>query len=145
MTIERNDSNLQDQKLNVKVKLALFWVALMFLFVYNDILSMYQPGHVSDLVEGHIEGVIFTPSMLIGAALLMALPSFMILFSLVLKASWSRIANIGVGIFQIVVLIGTQFIGDSETWTYWRLNELFELVFMVLIIRTAWEWPRVES
>ena len=37
MKTKMNASILEDRKVNVKVKLALLWVALMFLYVYNDI------------------------------------------------------------------------------------------------------------
>ena len=131
----------EDRKVNVKVKLALLWVALMFLYIYNDIFSIYQPGHVADLFEGHMEGVQFTQTLLFGAALLMAFPSLMVLLSLVLKAKFNRLVNIMVGIFHILVLIGTQFVGEGETWFYWRLYELLEAIVLVLIIRTAWKWP----
>lgn len=134
----------EDSRVNVKVKLALLWVALMFLYIYNDIFSMYQPGHVADLVEGHVEGVHFTQQLLLGAAMLMALPSFMVLLSLILKARANRLLNIIAGAFHILVLIGTQFVGEGETWFYWRFNELLEAVFLVLIIITAWKWPAGE-
>ena len=136
---------LEDRKVNVKVKLALLWVALMFLYIYNDILSMYQPGHVAELFEGYLEGVQFTQKLLFGAAVLMAFPSFMVLLSLILKAKVNRLVNIIVGIFQILVLLGTQFVGEGETWYYWRFNELLEALFLVLIIWTAWKWPTSES
>jgi len=136
---------LVDKKVNVKAKLALLWVALMFLYIYNDIFSMYQPGHVADLFEGHLEGVQFTQTLLIGAAVLMALPSLMVLLSLVLKAKVNRIVNIVAGIFHILILIGTQFVGESDSWFYWRFNELMEALFLVLIIWIAWKWPKVEA
>lgn len=136
---------LEDKSVNVKVKLALLWVALMFLYIYNDIFSMYQPGHVADLVEGHVEGVQFTPALLLGAALLMAIPSFMILLSLILKAGVNRLVNLIAAAFQILVLIGTQFVGEGETWLYWRFNELLEAIFLVIIIITAWKWPARET
>ena len=136
---------LADTKVNTKVKLALLWVALMFLYIYNDIFSLYQPGHVAELVEGQLEGVQFTPTLLLGAAALMALPSFMVLMSLILKARANRLVNIIAGIFHILVLVGTQFVGESETWLYWRFNELLEAVFLVIIIWTAWKWPTVQS
>ena len=145
MKTKNNTIVLEDRKVNVKAKLALLWVALMFLYIYNDIFSLYQPGHVADLVEGELEGVQFTQTLLFGAAILMALPSFMVLLSLTLKARANRLVNIIIGIFQVLVLIGTQFVGEGETWYYWRLNELFEAVFMVLIIWTAWKWPAAES
>ena len=116
MDTQKTSTALEDRQVNVKVRLALFWVALMFFYIYNDILSFYQPGHVAQLVEGHLEGVQFTQTVLIGAALLMALPSFMILLSLTLKARANRLANITVGAFQLLVLLGTQFVGGGETW-----------------------------
>lgn len=136
---------LEDRKINVKAKLALLWVALMFFYIYNDVFSFFQPGHVADLSDGNLEGVEFTQTVLFGAAVLMALPSFMILLSLTLKARVNRLVNIVVGVFHILVLAGTQFIGDGEIWFYWRFYELLELLFLVFIIWTAWKWPVTES
>ncbi len=135
----------EDRKVNVKVRLALLWVALMFLYVYNDIFSMYQPGHIADLFEGHLEGVQFTQALLFGAAVLMAFPGLMVLLSLILKARANRTVNIFAGIFHILVLLGTQFVGEGETWFYWRFYELLEAIFLVVIIVSAWNWPASES
>ena len=136
---------LDDRKVNVKAKLALLWVALMFLYIYNDIFSFFQPGHIADLAEGTLEGVQFTQTLLFGAAVLMAFPSFMVLLSLTLKARVNRLVNIVVGILHIFVLLGTQFVGEGETWFYWRFYELLEALFLVLIILSAWKWPVIES
>ena len=127
--------------MNVKAKLALLWVALMFFYIYNDLFSLFQPGHVAQLVDGELEGVQFTPTLLFGAAVLMALPSFMVLLSLMLKARVNRLVNIIVGAFHVLVLVGTQFVGEGQTWSYYVLNELLEALFLVLIIWTAWKWP----
>jgi hypothetical protein len=143
--LQETTSTLEDRKVNVKVKLALLWAALMFFYIYNDILSLFQPGHVADLVEGQLEGVQFTQSVLIGAALLMALPSLMIILSLTLRAGLNRWVNIVAGIFHLLVLVGTQFVGESEVWIYWRFYELLEALIIVLIIWTAWKWPTVDS
>ena len=136
---------LEDKKVNVKAKLALLWVALMFFYVYNDLFSLFQPGHVAELVEGQLEGVQFTQTLLFGAAVLMAFPSLMVLLSLTLKARANRLVNIVVGILHVLVLLGTQFVGEGETWFYWRFYELLEALFLALIIRTAWNWPAAES
>jgi len=145
MNTEQTASMLEDRKVNVKAKLALLWVALMFFYIYNDLFSIWQPGHVAQLVEGQLEGVQFTQTLLFGAAMLMAFPSIMILLSLTLKANVNRWVNIIVGIFHILVLAGTQLVGESEVWFYWRFYELLELLFLVLIIWTAWNWPTTDS
>lgn len=145
MNTKQTAGMLEDRKVNVKAKLAFLWVALMFLYIYNDLFSMYQPGHVADLVEGHLEGVKFTQTMLISAAVLMSFPSIMVLLSLILKAKANRLVNIIVGIFHIFVLLGTQFVGDGGVWYYWRFNEVLQTAFLVYIIWTAWMWPKIES
>ena len=145
MRAKKTAGMLEDRKVNVKVILALLWVALMFFYIYNDMFSMYQPGHIADLVEGHLEGLFFTQTLLFGAAVLMALPIFMVLLSLTLKARANRLVNIVAGIFHILVLVGTQFVGEGGTWLYWRLYEVLECLFLVLIIWTAWKWPTSES
>ena len=132
---------LEDRRVNVKARLALLWIALMFFYIYNDIFSIYQPGHVAQLVDGHVDGVQFTQTLLFGAAVLMAFPSFMVFLSLTLKARANRLVNIIVGVFHVVVLIGTQFVGESETWFYWRLYEMLEALLLALIVWTAWQWP----
>jgi hypothetical protein len=134
---------LEDVKVNVKVKLALLWVALMFFYIYNDVFSLWQPGHVAELVGGHIGGIQFTQELLFGAAILMALPSFMVLLSLTLPAKPNRLANIVVGIFHIVILVGTLLV-PGDLWAYYALYMIFEVAFLVLIIWHAWKWPTQE-
>ena len=145
MNTQETTTMLEDRKVNVKAKLALLWVALMFFYIYNDLFSLYQPGHVAELVEGYLEGVQFTQTLLFGAAVLMAFPSFMVLLSLTLKARANRLVNIIVGILHVLVLLGTQFVGEGETWFYWRFYELLEVLFLGLIIWTAWKWPTTET
>ena len=142
MNPRENTTTLEDKQVPVKVKLALLWVALMFFYIYNDIFSLYQPGHVAQLVEGQLGGVQFTQTMLVGVAVLMAFPSFMVLLSLTLGARANRLVNIIVGIFHALVLVGTQFVGGGEKWFYYGLYELLEAVFIALIIWTAWKWRK---
>jgi len=145
MNTNNNTSVFENKKVNVKIKLALFWVALFFFYIYNDIFSLYQLGHVANLLEGHLEGLHFTQSILFSAGILMSIPSFMILLSLTLNARVNRIVNIVIGIFNILILFGTQFVGDSETWYYWNIIKIwvikiaeicfFQIVIINLIIR----------
>ena len=132
--------DLEDIKINVKVKLALFWVALMFFYLYNDLLSFFKPGTVEELVGGSLEGIVFTQELLFGAALLMALPSIMIFLSLTLKAKLNRMVNIIVGIFHMVVLVGTMLV-PGDLWVFYATYMVFEAVFIILIVWHAWKWP----
>jgi len=133
--------NLEDRQAGTGTKLALFWTALMFFYIYNDIFSMFQPGHVAELADGTLGGIQFTQPVLVAAALLMSLPGLMVILSLLLKANANRIVNIVFGIFHILVLIATQFMGETASWVYWRLYEIIEVVILVLITVTAFRWP----
>ncbi len=132
--------DLEDIKINVKIKLALFWVALMFFYLYNDLFSFFKPGTVEELVGGSLEGIVFTQELLFGAALLMALPSIMIFLSLTLKAKLNRMVNIIVGIFHMVVLVGTLMV-PGDLWVFYATYMVFEAVFIILIVWHAWKWP----
>ena len=131
-------------KVNVKIKLALFWVALMFFYLYNDLFSFFKPGTVEELVGGSLEGIVFTQELLFGAALLMALPSIMIFLSLTLKAKMNRMVNIIVGIFHMIVLVGTLLV-PGDLWVYYATYMVFEAVFIILIVGHAWKWPKQEG
>jgi len=133
-------NSLVDIEINVKVKLALFWVALMFFYLYNDLFSFFKPGTVEELVGGSLEGIVFTQELLFGAALLMALPSIMIFLSLTLKAKLNRMVNIIVGIFHMVVLVGTMLV-PGDLWVFYATYMVFEAVFIILIVWHAWKWP----
>jgi hypothetical protein len=136
-------NSLVDIEINVKIKLALFWVALMFFYLYNDLFSFFKPGTVEELVGGSLEGIVFTQELLFGAALLMALPSIMIFLSLTLKAKLNRMVNIIVGIFHMVVLVGTLMV-PGDLWVFYATYMVFEAVFIVLIVWHAWKWPTQE-
>jgi len=51
-TIRKAGTLLEDLDVNVKIKLAGLWVALMFFYLYRDVLGFMEPGHVEDLLAG---------------------------------------------------------------------------------------------
>jgi hypothetical protein len=134
----------EDVKVNVKITLSLLWIALLFFYVYNDILTILQPGSVAQLVSGELEGVQFTQIVMLGAAIIMSIPSIMIVLSMSLSAKTNRSTNLGVGIFHAVLLVGALF-GPGELWAYYAYNMVAEGVIIALIVWTAWKWPRMED
>jgi hypothetical protein len=135
---------LEDVKVNVKIRLSAFWVALMFFYLYNDVISFYRQDIAEGILSGEMEGIQITQTFLFGAAILMAIPSFMVVLSLALPARVNRWTNIIVGIFHAVVLLATQLV-PGETWAHYRLYEILEAVFIALIVWTAWRWPKQEA
>jgi hypothetical protein len=134
---------LEDVKINVKIKLSALWIALMFFYLYRDVLGFYAPGHLEALIAGEVAGIQITQVFLLGSAVLMAIPSAMVFLSLVLKARANRWVNIILGIVHIGLLAGTSFIGEVSP--LYLFYVIVEFVLMVLIVWHAWKWPKQEA
>jgi len=128
----------EDVKVNVKIKLSALWVALMFFYLYNDVFGSFRQDQVEKVLSGEIT---LNQVSLFGAAILMAIPIFMIFLSLALPAKVNRWVNIIVGIVYVVVLVLVNLI-PAETWAYYAFYEILEAVFIVLIVWHAWKWPK---
>jgi hypothetical protein len=138
---------LEDVKINVKIKLSALWVALMFFYIYADILAYYTPGHIEAVMSGRVVGIEINQLFLLGAAALMAIPTVMVFLSLTLTAKANRWANIILGIFHAGVLLVTTFIpGDNgESYVHYLFYLIIEAVFIVLIVWQAWKWPEEQA
>lgn len=134
---------LENVKIDVKAKLSALWVALMFFYIYADILLFYRQGHVEGLIAGETGGMKITPAFVLGSAVVMAIPSVMVFLSLALKATVNRWANIGVGVVYVVVLGATLLIGKTTADSL--LYAVVEAVLIALIVWHAWKWPKEEG
>ena len=134
---------LEDVKINVKIKLSALWIALMFFYTYADILGFYAPGNIEELISGEIAGIKMTQDVLLGSALLMGIPSIMIVLSLALTAKVNRLVNIIVGVVYLGVLGSTFFTGRNPP--YYLLFAAGKAILLVLIVWSAWQWPKIEA
>ncbi len=138
---KKTTRTLEDVKINVKMKLSALWAAVMFLYVYGDLKTFYKPGIIEGIIEGKAGSIKITQAFLLGSAILMAIPIFMVFLSLTLKAKANRWTNIIVGISQIGLVLGSA-IGDPNI--YWIFAHGVEAVFLALIVWYAWKWPKQE-
>ena len=133
----------EDIKINVKVKLSAFWITLMFLYIYADILGFYAPGNIEELLSGEIAGIRMTQELLLGSAILMVVPSAMVFLSLTLPARTNRLVNIIVAIIYLVVLGSTFLTGRNST--YYILFGILQAALLALVVWHAWKWPKKEE
>ena len=133
----------QDVKIDVKIKLAALWVALMFCYTYADILGFYAPGNLEELLSGEIAGIQMTQGLLLASAILMVIPTAMVFLSLALKARANRLANIIVGIVYMGVLGSTLLTGRAPA--YYVLYVLVKAVLIALIVWHAFKWPKTQA
>src|SRR5215213_7938229 len=113
---------LEDIKVPVKLKLAALWASVMFVYVYVDILGLFKPGFIEDILAGVVWEFEITQTWALGALVLMTIPSLMVFLSLALPARANRWTNIVVASLYVVISVGNAIEGT------WVLYFLFAVV-----------------
>ena len=133
---------MEDVRINVKMKLAALWVAMMLLYIYADILSLFRPGQIDEMIKGLMGPFPVTQRSLLVASILMIIPAVMVFLSLTLKPKIDRWVNITLGVIYTVVNISNLI---AETWAYYLFFGVIEIVITLLIVCYAWKWPNPEG
>ncbi len=140
-TISRTTES-EGMKINVKVKLSALWVALMLVYIYADIISLFRPGVVEEMAAGRMGPFPATQGSLLAAAALMLVPAVMVALSITLKPRVNRWTNITLGVLYTFVNIGNLI---GEPWAYYVLFVSAEIVLTCLITWFAWKWTNPEG
>lgn len=134
---EKTATELADAKIDVKTKLAALWASMMFCYVYGDILYLYKPGIIEDIMGEQLP--IGSQESLVAAAIMMVIPIMMIFLSTALPAKANRPANILLGI----AYTGVNLAAFMETDAFYVFLGAVEVVITLLIIWHAWKWPEI--
>jgi len=133
---------MDQANLEVRPKLAALWATMMFLYVYADVLSFYRPGAVDEIREGMMGPFEVSQTALLAASVVVIIPAFMIFLSLILPPSISRWTNITAGVlFTLVNVVNVL----GETWVYYWVFGILEILVTSLIVRYAWTSSEVAS
>lgn len=129
----------RDTRIDVKIVLAALWITTLFVFAYVDIFGFYR----ADVLDAALDGTVAAfpvGQVFLTSTLLYILPSIlMVILSLLLTPRANRITNIAVSLFYASTITA---LSIGESWAYYLLGSLVEVVLLVLIARTAWKWPR---
>jgi len=142
MNTIKKTTALEDMKINIKMKLSALWVAMMLLYIYADILSLFRPGLIEEMISGRMGPFPVTQGSLLTASILMIIPAVMVFLSLTLRPKVNRWANIIFGVLYTVVNI-SNLIG--ETWIYYISFGVVEIALTLLIVWYAWKWRNPEG
>lgn len=137
---------LADYKTNVKLKLALLWTTLMFLYIYADYFRLMVPGKMQEMLNMQTPVGPATPGLLIVFSVLLIIPALMIVLSVFLKPIFNKWLNIIFGLLYAVIsiLIIVSAIGDD--WeAFFVLYNVIELFVLGAIIWQAAKWPKQEN
>lgn len=131
-------ANLDEQKVNVRIKLATLWTSFMFLYIYVDYFHFYMPGVLEDILAGRVFEFDISQGFIFIALFLAIIPMLMIFLSVVLPAKESRLTNMIVGTALIPYML---FNLVGEAWAHMYLAAAVEVALLLLIIRYARNWP----
>ena len=134
---------LENHKIDVKVKLALLWASLMFLYIYADYFELMTPGKLEEMMQLKTPMGPTSPDLLIIFALLLIVPALMIVFSIFLTPQLCKWTNLAIGLVYTVIsilIIITSI--DSEWHRFYVLFNFIEMFVLMAILRQAWQWPK---
>ena len=132
-----SQNNLQEVKVNLKVKISMLWVSLMFLIIYLDYFHLYMPHKI----EGKVFVFQISQGFLLGTLASITIPALMVFFSVALPSALNRWTNIIIAALYIPFML---FNLAGEAWLHMIFGAAVEVVVLCLVIRYAWKWPRIE-
>lgn|SRR5574341_122732 len=121
-----------------KVILSTLWIFVMFNYLYCDIVGLMDPELLKQFMTGDVGGIHVTQGFLLQAAILMEIPTAMVLLSRVLKYGANRWANIIAGTIMTIVQFSTLFFGSPPT-SYYIFFSVIEIACTSLIVWYAWK------
>ncbi|MGB5273754.1 MAG: DUF6326 family protein [Flavobacteriaceae bacterium] len=136
----------ENAKIDIRVKLASLWTALIFLYVYAD----YFDGLTSSTQEmvKNLETPLgpLTPELLLLFSVITIVPSSMIFLSIFLKPKINRILNMVIPVLwsSMSVLLFVDTI-NSDWHKFYALFQFVEFIILIIIIYQAYKWPKKES
>jgi hypothetical protein len=132
-------TTLDPAPVNVRVKIAALWTAMMFVFGYVDLFSLYRADVRGDLEVGRVSVFSIGQGFLLGVTAYIAVPSLMVFLSLALPAQAARWTTMVLAVTYILTIVGGT-VGESHY--YYVLGSAVEVVLLVANVGYAWTWPR---
>jgi len=131
---------LENPKVNIKIKLASLWTSVVFCYLYGDYFELYVPEKVNSLLTG--ENILDSPTKLLIASIVLAIPSIMIALSIILKPKINRILNIVFGTLFTLMMVLIAINSLTAWYSFYVFLAILESLITFLIVVYAWKWPR---
>src|SRR6266545_4486085 len=102
----------------MKARLSTLWIFAMLNYLYCDVVSLMDAGFLKQYMTGNVGAMHITQGFLLGAGILMEIPTAMVLLSRVLGYKANRWANIIAGLIMTIVQLSTLFVDTAPTAYY---------------------------
>lgn len=134
---------LENSKVNIKIKLAALWASATFCYLYGDYFELYTPDKVNSLISG--DNIMASPTTLLIASIILAIPSVMVAASILLKPKINRILNIVFGTLFTLMMVFIGIISTNEWYLFYVFLAFLESIITALIVWYAWKWPKEKA
>jgi hypothetical protein len=127
------------EPLDRRIVLSGLWVSMLLVFAYVDIFGFWRDDVIRGALAGTVPGVGFTigQPFLALTTIYVLVPILMVVGSLVLPWRANRIANLAVPLVYAVTVVASMV---GETWLYYLLGSVVEIVLLLSIAWTARRW-----
>lgn len=134
-----NTKVCEDKPVSIRAKLAGLWIAAMFCYIYADILSLYDPWLLEEILKGNLGFVgPITQSLKLGIGLLMSIPALMVIACCFASVAKCRGLNIIFGAIKTLVIAITLVISTHYYYIYFAV---LEIAITSSIVWLSWKWP----
>jgi hypothetical protein len=133
-----------DEGEKIKALLSTLWIFAVLNYLYCDVLSLFDPSTLNQLIKGSAGGIKVTQEFLLGASVLMEISMSMVLLSRLLNNRTNRITNIAAGTVTTLVQISSLFFGTKPT-PYYVFFSVIEISTTAFIVWYASKWAIPKS
>ncbi|MBY0537119.1 MAG: hypothetical protein K2P88_14810 [Chitinophagaceae bacterium] len=131
-------SDLEEVKINVKIKLSALWASVTFFYIYGDYFELYVPNKVQGIINGN--SMLDNPVKLFAASALLAVPALMVCLSVILKTKINRSLNLIAGVLFTAIMLLIAVTSISEWRAFYVFYAIVESILTSIIIWYAWKW-----
>lgn len=132
-------NNPEGPSMHLTSKISALWVVVLLNMAFADILSFMNPGFLSQVATGYVEGIKITPVFLLLAAIFIEIAILMIYLTRSLNPRASRIINLAAVVITILFVVG----GGSLSPHYIFFASI-EVIALLYIAYLAWTWQEGE-
>jgi len=138
--VNQKNKMLENSKVNIKIKLSALWTSVLFCYVYGDYFELYVPEKVEGLLNG--VNMLDSPTKLLIASLVLAIPAVMIPLSILLNPKINRFLNLSFGFLFTLMMLLIAINSLTPWYSFYVFLAILESLITIIIVWFAWNWPR---
>jgi len=135
------NTNLTMDNLDKRAKLTSLWVFVFLNMIFRDLHELGRPGFLEEMLAGVVNGIPVTDGLMLIGGIMIAAPLLLIPLIQFLNSKANRLANLVVGVLQIVSTIWVNQAPDLDNVFF----AVIEITALLLILRLAWNWKEPRS